>query len=231
MIGRISHVPVRLGETNNVACAGEPGVSNTYGSALWAIRLMLDAARAGIAGVNFHTLPVSCHARYSPFCAPTPADNAAGRFRVMPEWYALLFIRQLVGERMLGTAVSGDHPGLTVNALGSRSGGQVDVVLVNSSTAPATTYSVRLRAPALRSSASVRQRAPALASGAALWLTAPGLKATSGVKLDGVTVRRDGSWQPNRALPAVPRAGREYRITVPPASGVIVRLRAVGAPR
>jgi len=58
--GRANGVTVRLGETNNVACAGRVGVSDTFAAALWALRYMLAAARSGIAGVNFHTLPDNC---------------------------------------------------------------------------------------------------------------------------------------------------------------------------
>jgi hypothetical protein len=213
-VGRATRLQVRLGETNNVACTGQAGVSDTYGSALWAVRLMLAAARAGIGGVNFHTLLGSCYGRYSPICSPTPTDFAAGRLRAMPEWYALLLVRRLVGEQLLAHSVSGDHPGLTVDPLASPSRRQIDVVIVNASKAPAPSYSIRLRIPS-------RFR-----SSAVLWLSGPTLGATSGVTLGGAAVGPDGSWHPTRPLPPGALVGREFRLTVPPASAALVRLRA-----
>jgi hypothetical protein len=211
-IGREYRIAVRLAETNNVACQGQAGVSNTFGSALWAIRQMLDAARAGISGVNYHTLPESCFARYSPICARTPSDYIAGRFRVMPEWYALLFVRQLVGDRLRRTVVAGLHPGLTVDALVSRPRRRLDFVLVN--TDSTTTYQVRLRVPAMR-------------AGGALRLLAPTLDATSGVTLGGTQVTRaTGAWRPDTPLRPISRVGSPFNVAVRPASAVLVRLQA-----
>ena len=44
----------RYRETNSVACHGAPGVSNSAGSALWAIDYTLRAATRGIRQAFFH---------------------------------------------------------------------------------------------------------------------------------------------------------------------------------
>jgi hypothetical protein len=207
MIGHDARIPLRLDEANNIGCEGQAGVSNTFGAALWAVRLMLGAARAGIAGINLHTLPESCYGRYSPFCAPTAAGYAAGRFRAMPEWYALLFIHLLVGEQPLSTSVPGEHPGLTVDALSSRSRRRIDFALVNTTATPSPAYTVRLPSLGCRSATT-------------LWLTAAALNATSGVALGGAAVRPDGTWQPHAPM----RSITGPRLTIPPASAVLVRL-------
>jgi hypothetical protein len=209
-LGRRYGLPVRLGETNNVACRGREGVSNTFAAALWAVRHQLAAARAGLTGVNFHTLP-ECTG-YSPLCGPTPEDYAQGRLQAMPEWYALLLFSRLVGGRFAHTAMSAHPPTLSVDALRRAGGRGLDVVAVNTGERP-----VRL---ALRS----RGRAP-LRTAALLPLTAPALDATSGVRLAGAAVDGRGRWRPRRVVHR--RAGRDgrVRVVVPAVSAVLVRLR------
>jgi hypothetical protein len=207
-IGRAHGTPVRLGETNNVSCGGRAGVSDTFGAGLWAVRYVLAAARVGIAGVNFHTLPDSCTG-YSPICAPRPADLAIGRLRAMPEWYALRLMRYLVGERPLRSSASGDVAGLTVDALASLHG--VDAVLVNANPATTPPIAVRLHTPGR------------LALGSVLRLTAPALESSAGIRLV-----RDPAASPGRS----PRRRRFVRVdggigvTVPGATAVLVRLQA-----
>src|SRR5947209_17723277 len=42
-ISNSTGVPIRVGETNNISCGGEPDVSNTFASALWAADYMTQA--------------------------------------------------------------------------------------------------------------------------------------------------------------------------------------------
>ena len=55
-IQRTAGAPLELDETNDISCKGEPGVSNTFASALWAADYIARAMRAGLRGVDFHTL-------------------------------------------------------------------------------------------------------------------------------------------------------------------------------
>ncbi len=55
---------VRIDELNSVACSGTPGVSDTFASALWMLDTLFAMVRAGVDGVNIHTLP---DAAYRPF--------------------------------------------------------------------------------------------------------------------------------------------------------------------
>jgi hypothetical protein len=207
-IGRAFGVPVRLGESNNIGCRGRDGVSNTFTAALWAVRYQLAAARAGLTGVTFHTLP-ECTG-YSPLCGQTRADYARGRLRAMPEWYGLLLFRHLIGDRFALAAVSPHPRSLTVDALRRPGGRGLDVVAVN-----AGTHRVRL---GIRTRSGRRLR-----SGALLSLTAPALDASGGVRLAGATVDGRGGWHPRRV--AHRRATRDgsLRVTVPAGSALLVR--------
>ena len=50
-----SRLPFRIAETNSIFNEGQPGVSDTFGSALWGIEFMFQVAEAGGQGINFHT--------------------------------------------------------------------------------------------------------------------------------------------------------------------------------
>jgi hypothetical protein len=214
-LGRAQRVPVRLGEMNNVACAGQPGVSDVHGAGLWAVRTLLAAQRAGLAGVNLHTLPDRCRS-YTPLCTRTPADAAAGRFRARPEWYALLLLRRLTGSFRIPSRVVPAVGGLSVDAFADRARRRVDLVVVNTARRGTPAAVLRLRIPGLPAAATV------------LRLTAPGLRARSGVTLGGGAVRRDGTWRPAAAERlAMGRNGP--RVTVPAGTAALVRVRVSAA--
>jgi hypothetical protein len=212
-IGRKVGIPVRVGETNNVGCAGTPGLSDTQGAALWAVRYVLTALRAGLSGMDLHTLPDRCGS-YTALCTPTPADAEAGRLRAQPEYYALLLLRRLAGKQLARTSMAvAPPPGLTVDALADRARRRVDVVLVNSAPAGTAPAEVRLR---------VGAGAPA---GTVLRLTAPALEATSGITFGGAAVTPRGRWRPaTQARVAAARSGAVL-ISVPAGSAALLHLR------
>jgi hypothetical protein len=207
-IARAHGLPLRLGEANNVACRGQAGVSDTFGAALWALRYMLAIARSGVAGVNFHTLADSCNG-YSPICARSRADYRGGRLRAMPEWYALLLFRQLIGHRLAGISLSHQPPGLTVDAFRAPGGG-VDVVAVN--TTPEADVPIAIRLAGRRE----------LRSGTVLALTAPALEARAGVRLADAPVSRQGTWRPRPRQ--VSARGGTLRTVVPGATAALIQL-------
>jgi hypothetical protein len=198
-IARAGGAPARLDETNSVGCAGQTGVSDTYGASLWALRYMIQAVRSGIRGLNFHTLLDTCGG-YSPICADSSADYAAGRLRPMPEWYALLLFSRLTGERAARVSLAGRPPGLTVDAFAGTS--RVDVIVVNSGDRK---RSLTLRPTARFDSTEV------------LRLTAPALEASSGVELGGRAVSPAN-------LRVTRRIARGLRVSVAAASAAVVTL-------
>ena len=97
---------VRIDELNSVACAGQPGVSDTFASALWMLDTLFAMARSGVDGVNIHTLPT---ASYRPF----EFRRIRGRWlaTVEPEYYALLMFEQAAppGSHMLNLTQTRQH--------------------------------------------------------------------------------------------------------------------------
>jgi hypothetical protein len=181
-------------------------VSDTYAAALWALRYMATAVRAGISGINLHTLIDNCRG-YSPICQPTKFDVEGGWMRPMPEWYALLLFSRLTGDRAVQASLASQPSGLTVNAFAGPS--RLDVLVVNSGE--------QTRSLILRPNGNFR-------SSTVLRLTAPALDASSGVKLGGRPISPGGSWRPPTRLQAATRTARGFRVSVPPASAALVTL-------
>ena len=117
-----SRIPFRLDETGSVSCGGRRGISNTFASALWAADYIARTMSAGMAGINFHGNLRNCLG-YSPLCAASAADLAAGRLRAQPEWYALLLDKALIGDTPASTSIAWErHANVDVVAMHAPSG-------------------------------------------------------------------------------------------------------------
>jgi hypothetical protein len=176
-------IPLRIDETNTVSCGGVAGISNTFASALWATGYITQAMAAGAAGINLQGNPTNCSG-YTPLCAPDPQALAEGALQAQPEWYALLLLRSLIGERALPTTISAEGSPDLVAAAFSGPNHSLKVVLVNNE--PPGTSSFALRVDV----------GPGLAAASVLRLTAPSVGATEDVLLGGRAVAASGSWTP-----------------------------------
>jgi hypothetical protein len=159
---------VRIDELNSVACAGQPGVSDTFASALWMLDSLFALERAGVDGVNIHTLP---GASYEPFVF----RRIRGRWlaTVSPDYYSLLMFEQAAspGARMLALRQASSTD-VRSRATVTRDG-LVHVVLINDSL---TSGHVALVKPPMRAREAVLER-----------LRAPSAAATDDVTLAGQT--------------------------------------------
>jgi hypothetical protein len=201
-------IPLRVDEVNSVSCGGRSGVSDTFASALWAVRFITEAMQLGISGVNFHDLPASC-AGYSPLCARSADALAAGRLTAAPEWYGLLFTRSLVGDRPLATALTGSSGGVTATAFGGA--GEVRVVLVDTDPGGA--------ARPLRIAAG-----PGWRTATVLDLSAPSLSAAGGVTIGGHGVNADGELLGPLRRDVVHSVHGGFALSLAPAGAALVTL-------
>jgi len=205
-----SKTPLRMDETNNVSCRGQPGVSNVFASALWAVDYVARAMDSGVAGLNFHDLiaePLS----YSPLVAGDAQELASGELHANPEWYALLLAQRLLGDRPVQARVVGGDRALTAGAFFAPNG-SVHLVLVDFAPSGAQRLHVRLRL------------SPSFRAGPILRLQAPGLRATSGVTLGGRGVSAEGTWSPVARLPYVSGGPGSLELQMPASSAALVTL-------
>jgi hypothetical protein len=209
-IALASKIPLRLDETNNVSCRGQPGVSDVFGSALWAVDYITRAMASGVAGLNFHDL-IAEPETYSPLVAGDAQELASGALHANPEWYALLLCRSLLGEDPVRAEVAGASDTLTASAFAGPDG-SVHVVLVDFARSATRPLLVHLRVPS------------SLRSGTILRLTAPGLGFRDGVTLGGNAVSAEGTWSPVATLPQVSGRPGALALEMPASSAALVTL-------
>lgn len=200
----------RLDELGSVACKGQWGVSNTFASALWALDTLFSMVKAGVDGVNFHTLPQSAYRLFN--FRQVDGQWQAG---VSPEYYGLLMFTQAAppGSQLLkiSTPTSPD-----VRAWATRTAaGATNVVLINDSLTDA--HNVLVGAPSPAPQAAVEQ------------LTAPSMSAIGGVTLAGQSfgaVTQTGQLTGSPQISSVAPEGGQYSITLGPASAAMLTLPA-----
>ncbi len=200
-------VPLRLDETNSVSCGGEPGVSNTFASALWSLDAMFELARVGVQGVNVHSKLGTANALWV-------FSQAGGRWQaaVAPDYYGLLAFAQAApaGSRLVRVPSSGSGPVHVWATLGPDR--KLRVVVINFDT---------------HASHDVVVRAPGTTGGLLERLSAPSAAATGHVTLGGQSF---GSSTTTGVLPGSPHetplkaSGGGYRVTLPAASAAILTL-------
>jgi hypothetical protein len=200
-------VPLRLDETNSVSCGGEPGVSNTFASALWSLDAMFELARVGVQGVNVHSKLGTANALWV-------FSQAGGRWRavVEPDYYGLLAFAQAApaGSRLVRVPGSGSGPVHVWATLGADR--KLRVVVINLD--PHASHDVVVRAPGTKGGVLAR-------------LSAPSAAATGHVTLGGQSF---GSSTTTGLLPGSPHeaplrsSGGGYRVTLPAASAAILTL-------
>lgn len=96
----------RLTETNSAAMEGRPGVTDTFGAALWTVDYVMTAAREGVAGINLHDHIFDCTS-YSLICFEDEAAGEAGAARVNPNYYAAYMAGRMAGGAVLPVTVDG----------------------------------------------------------------------------------------------------------------------------
>jgi hypothetical protein len=208
-VAQAANLPFRLDETNTVSCGGVAGISDTFASALWAAGFLPQVMDAGAVGVNMHGNPSRCSG-YSPVCAPGAEALSTGELVAQPEWYALLMLRGLVGDRPLPTTVARSPRSTNVHASGFLApDGRLDFVVTDDEPAGAHPASVQLKLGAGYTGAST------------LALTGQSLSALSGTTLGGREVAADGSWSPGR-LPWSASSRGSVTVSIAAASAALI---------
>jgi hypothetical protein len=210
-ISNANGIPFRLDESNTVSCGGVAEISDTFASALWAAGFLPQVLGDGAVGFNLHGNPSRCDG-YTPLCAPSPAALSEGALVAQPEWYALLMLRGLVGERPLPTSVVRSPRTTDVQAETFLApDGCRDFVLVDDDPPGARAVSVRLRVGA------------GFAGGTVLRLSGESPVSLSDVKLGGREVAADGEWTPGR-LPTLAVTRGVASVALAPSSAALVSI-------
>lgn len=207
-VAHAHHVPLRLDETGTISCGGQTGLDDTFATSLWALDTMFELARAGVDGVNVHSLPRLTNHLFS-----FTQSHGKWTAKVSPIYYGLAAFAQAAPPRARLLSVSGAPSGVKMWATRS-SDGQVRVVLINKQTAHRATVALRV---------------PAAGSGLVERLRAPSIRSKQDVTFGGVsfggqagTATVAGSARPELIAPR----GGSYTITVPAASAALITFAA-----
>jgi hypothetical protein len=180
---KTSDVPFRICETNSFSGGGRPGVSDTFGSALWAMDYLCMLAWGGADGVNMETgvNQLDFVSYYSPL-----DDDTHGHYRAAPEYYGMLAFAQVCGGVRL--SLDYDAGGMSFKAYAARVDlGHVVAVLLNKETSRDIEVEIVCKKP--------------LSHASAIRLTAPSPESKDGVTLGGAAVSANGEWSPKNVEP------------------------------
>ena len=203
----------RLDEINSICNGGQPGVSDSFSSALWAIDIMFEDANAGIDGVNWNT--DSDGGPYDLFkfnIWNNGQKTIYGLDTVRPLYYGLLFFSQAAGKgaQLLPTSTLTD---LNIKVWASKdSTGEVHLVIINKEQSAGGDVQLTL---------------PGYSAGSVVRLTASNYLATTGVTIAGQTYDNspDGTLQGTPITETVYPEASVWTISVNPMSAVLVNLQ------
>ncbi|HEY4381919.1 MAG TPA: hypothetical protein VGN01_16345 [Acidobacteriaceae bacterium] len=159
---RAASLPFRMSEGNSCWNGGQPGVSDTFASALWCADRMLRFAAMGWSGVNLHG---GGDGIYSPITG-APSTGFVRR----PEYYGIQFAQSFAGAQFVESNVSPIPAGIRTYTLVQA--GHMRVAVLN------------------QSGTAMRLTLPKRTTGHALKLTAPGLLSTDAVSFGEARVPR-----------------------------------------
>ena len=131
-------LPVVLTETNNFYDGGAPGVSNSYGSALYAYDFVFQASQAGFSTSAFTTLENS-----SKGYSPLHLVNGFG-YGLQPEYYGIYMVALAGYGPMLSTTVQGAD-GLHAYTINNVGDSTITVAFINTT---GTNFTVNTMLPA-----------------------------------------------------------------------------------
>jgi hypothetical protein len=190
-------LPLRVAECNSIYGGGKSGVSNSFGSSLWAIDYMWRLAYSGCQGFNFHG---GGNGPYSPI------GETSGTFFAKPEYYSMLFFKDGSNGNILPVTLN--SAGLNVSAYACKGGdGNTYVSIVNKESQ--TPVAVNIQSGATAHTVTLET------------LTAASLDAISGINISGKIINNDGNIS-SSALPVYNVSSATFSVNVPPASAMLV---------
>ena len=87
--------PMLMFETNTASCSGFPGISDSFGAALWALDWSLTMANNNFTSAFFHV--GGQNAYYNPFTPPPTNQSSFREWTVGPIYYAALAMAEVLG--------------------------------------------------------------------------------------------------------------------------------------
>lgn len=206
-----AHIRYRIEESNSFYNGGAQDVSNTFASSLWALDYLYFWLAHGSSGVNFHTGDTVAAADHQAPCwYATFWTRPDGTLDVHPIAYAIKAFELAAKGEIL--PVEATNAPTTLRIYATRNADQtIYLTLINKQMdSPQPPASIETQLPPHSGKVSIMS------------LNAPALTATSGVQLGGAAIDSEGQW--NGEWQRTPAHGKTLRLTVQPASALLVRI-------
>ncbi|KAI0073209.1 glycoside hydrolase family 79 protein [Panus rudis PR-1116 ss-1] len=94
-IAQANGLPMLMFETNTASCGGFPGVSNSFGAALWGVDYGLQLAWSNFTGAMLHCGGQNVF--YNPATPPPTGDSTFHQWTVGPLMYSILAVAETLG--------------------------------------------------------------------------------------------------------------------------------------
>lgn len=207
-------LPLRVAEMNSICAGGQPGLSNSFSSALWAIDTMFEYASAGVSGVNWNTSYQG--GPYDLYQFHVWQKNGLNQYwlgTVNPLYYGLLFFSRAAGNDAELLPVTVDTAYNIKIWATKDSGGKVHLTIINKE---------------LTESGQVQISLSGFTSGTVTRLAASGgYLATTGVTFGGQTFDGSADGNPVGTLTTstVTPLNGVWTISAPPVTAVLVDLQ------
>ncbi|KAJ7649886.1 hypothetical protein FB45DRAFT_778805, partial [Roridomyces roridus] len=96
MIAQSYGLPFLMFETNSASCGGFSGISDSFGSALWALDYGLQLAYSNFTNALLHVGGQSVY--YNPFTPPPANQSTFHSWTVGPVYYSAMFVAETFGK-------------------------------------------------------------------------------------------------------------------------------------
>ena len=193
-------LPWRISECNSINGGGATGISNVFGSALWALDFMWTIAENNGAGINFHG---GSGGAYSPFYV------SGGLTYAQPIYYSFLaFNYGATGDTILPTTINTTK--FNCSAYSSTKKGTTYVTLINKNEKQDLIFKLQLTNK--------------VASAQVARLKAPSMMATTGVTFCGNAVNSNGTYQTGTTENIIVGGLNYFGVLVPAASAAVVSI-------
>jgi len=94
-IAQAAGKPFLMFETNTASCGGFPGLSDSFGAAMWALDYSLQMAYSNFSGALLHVSGEDVY--YNPFIPPPRNQSTFHQWTVTPIFYAVLAVAETLG--------------------------------------------------------------------------------------------------------------------------------------
>ncbi len=241
----------RVNEMNSVDGGGQPGTSDSFAAALWAIDIMFEFANAGVDGVNWHgsngglrvvTPGQTCTVQgvtYQAPCTPTPIyapfsfniQHTNGGYpltyaldSVNPLYYGLYFFHLAVPDGAQLLPVTLQSPNYVKVWATKDSSGMIRIAIVNKDTNFSGDVAISL--PGYGNAKTLLLSDANGYTGTISYSSSTTVVGTTGIAIGGQTWdgSTDGTIQGTQTVGSISPSGGVYTVSVQPATAVLLTI-------